>query len=98
MDRLSGYLINLPNDVLMADDHLFVASTVANTILSWEHVEDGIAGHPPDKILGASKMDTPPGHGNGLLFWPGALDYENGVLWIGEFKFSDRLWAETWTF
>jgi hypothetical protein len=29
--------------------------------------------------------------GRDKLFWPGALAFDGGYLWVGEFKFSTRI-------
>lgn len=87
----SEVFINLPNDVLLEGDGLFVASTVANTILFWEDIQDVLEGEFPTQTWGATQRGEAPSHATGKLFWPGALDVHDGVLYVGEFKFSDRL-------
>ena len=50
-------------------------------------------GELPDLvILGADSLaDTSPGIGPDTLFYPGALAFDGTYLWVGEFKFSERL-------
>lgn len=88
-DRSPEIVMNLPSDVLVKDEKLFVANTVANSVLIWNHIEDALSGSAPDDTWGYS--GSKPGNHEGELFWPGALDYHEGVLYLGEFKFSDRL-------
>lgn len=88
-ERTSDIIMNLPSDVLVKDGKLFVANTVANSVLIWNRIEDALKGSAPDSTWGYSS--SKPGNNEGELFWPGALDYHEGILYLGEFKFSDRL-------
>ena len=83
--------MNLPMHAVTGDNHLFVADTVNNRVLVWTHM-DSVRSQNPDVILGASSLsDVTPAIGRDTLFWPGALAYDGGSLWVGEFKFANRL-------
>jgi hypothetical protein len=64
----SELLINLPNDVLLTDDRLIIASTVSNAVLIWDDVEEAIAGETPSQTWGATERDEAPSHDEGKLF------------------------------
>jgi len=83
---------NLPEDALIADGHLFVADTSFNRVLIWDLIESAISGKTPDVILGAADLDdVEPEIGRDKLFMPGALAWDGSHLWVGEYKFSERL-------
>jgi hypothetical protein len=83
---------NLPEGVLIAQGHLLVADTSFNRVQVWTKIEDAMAGKMPDVILGATDLnDTTPEIGQDKLFWPAALAFDGGYLWVAEFKFSGRL-------
>ena len=92
----SGWNLELPQNVLLAEGHLFVADTNRNRVLGWQSVEDAIAGVEPDLVLGASELTAekttnfdPPRR----LHMPAGLAYANGRLWVGGFKFSNYVVA-----
>ncbi len=83
---------NLPQGALVSQGHLFVGDTGFNRVLIWKNIEDAIAGRDADIILGAESLtDTNPEIGRNKLFWPANLAFDRSYLWIGEFKFSERL-------
>lgn len=50
------------------------------------------AARPPDAVLGATDLrPRGPAIGQDTLFWPGAVAYDGSRLWVGEFKFSNRV-------
>ncbi len=83
---------NLPGGVLVSSGHLFVADTGFNRVQVWTKIEDALAGRDPDVILGAPDLkDTSAEIGQDKLFWPASLAFDGNYLWVGEFKFSERL-------
>ncbi len=83
---------NLPSECLIADGRLFVCNRSFNRVDVWSRVEDALAAHPADALLGASDaQDRAPGLGRNKLFMPGSLAWGGGYLWVGEFKFSTRI-------
>ena len=88
---------NLPQGVLVSQGHLFVGGTGVQKVFMWKNVEDAIAGKDADVILGSpmtSRADTytlVPEIGQDKLFMPATLAFDGSYLWVGEFKFSERL-------
>ena len=84
--------VNLPQYATVYAGRLFVGDTNFNRVLSWNRVEDALAGKAPDLVLGAEDLaPQPPRIGKKTLFWPGAPVFDGRYLWVGEFKFSERL-------
>jgi len=83
---------NLPGGVLVSQGHLFVADTGFNRVQIWTEVADALAGKPADVLLGARDFnDISPEIGRDKLFWPASLAFDGSYLWVGEFKFSERI-------
>jgi len=83
---------NLPQGALISQGHLFAGDTGFNRVLIWKNIEDAIAGKNADVILGAEALtDTTPEIGRNKLFWPAIPAFDGSYLWVGEFKFSERL-------
>jgi len=83
---------NLPGKAIPSQGHLFVADTGFNRVLIWNRIADALAGRTADVILGtASLQDISPEIGADKLFWPGSLTFDGSYLWVGEFKFSERI-------
>jgi hypothetical protein len=81
-----------PNQVAVSQGQLFVPQTHLNRVLVWNKIEDAIAGKAPDVLLGKSEPnDVRPRITRDQLFWPSAVCFDGSYLWVGEFKFSDRL-------
>jgi hypothetical protein len=87
-----GYF-NLPEGATVAEGHLFVADTVFNRVLIWDKVEDVLSGKDASIVLGADKLGArpDPAIGRDKLFWPAAISFDGSYLWVGEFKFSERI-------
>lgn len=84
--------INLPQGVLLAEGALFVPDTNGNRVLVWRDAADAAAGLTPDAVLGARDLEPKkPAIGVDTLFWPGAVAFDGRFLWVGEFKFSNRI-------
>lgn len=82
---------NLPQLALASKGALFVADTGNNRVMIWKNIDDAIAGKEADVILGAQQPGAPPEIGKNKLFWPAGLAFDGSFLWVGEFKFSERL-------
>jgi hypothetical protein len=88
----SSYGLNLPEDALVADNHLFIADTGFNRVLGWKSIQEAIKGNEPDVILGQEDFEsTTSAIGRDKLFWPAGLAFYRNKLWVGEYKFSNRL-------
>jgi hypothetical protein len=87
-----GLRMNLPQGVTLAGGGLFIADTNANRVLAWRDAFDAYSGRPPDAVLGATDLNPrPPAIGQATLFWPGTVACDGERLWVGEFKFSNRI-------
>ncbi len=86
------YHFNLPEDVFIDDHRLFVADTVFNRVLIWEKLPER-GDEKPDVVLGQDSFepDLPPSYTRRGLFWPGAVWFDGHFLWVGEYKFSNRI-------
>lgn len=85
-------IFNLPQGAAVAKGHLLVANTNFNGLHIWQNVEDALAGRPAAVLLGTNAgPGKPPAIGEATLFWPGAPAFDGSYLWLGEFKFSQRL-------
>ncbi|MBM3123966.1 MAG: hypothetical protein FJZ87_02710 [Chloroflexi bacterium] len=83
---------NMASSAITANGHLFVADANNNRVLVWQSVESALAGAPFDLILGEDDAsDRVPEIGADKLFWPTRLAFDGSYLWVGEFKFSERL-------
>ena len=59
-------------------------------------MERAARGEKPDATLGNHEENLPrealkPRTGKASLFWPACAAYDGTYLWLGEFKFSERL-------
>jgi len=94
---VEGARVNLAEHALVAKGHLFVADTCNSRVLAWRNISDAIAGKPPDVVLGQEELvplrpeEVRPQIGRDKLFWPAALSFDGNYLWVGEYKFSNRL-------
>jgi len=82
-----GFRLNRPEGVALGGGRLFVGDTPASHVYGWTRVEDAAAGRAPDLVLGSGHPEI----GRGTLFWPATLAFDGAYLWVGEFKFSERL-------
>lgn len=82
---------NLPQGAIVAHGSLFIADTNFNRVHVWKNVADAISGEDPDVILGKGGFDVPPLQLKDAFFWPGAIAFDGSYLWVGEFKFGNRL-------
>lgn len=84
-------LLNLPAEAITFNGSLAIANNSFNNVLLWQDINQ--AGNTAEVVaLGQSNWQ---GHqaaiGQNSLFMPSALCYDNGFLWVGEFKFSSRV-------
>lgn len=90
--RSSGVRFNLPLDAIVFQGSLFVADTGFNRVVAWRSIKDATSGKAADVILGENGLeDTKPEIGRDKLFWPAGLAFDGSYLWVGEFKFSNRI-------
>jgi hypothetical protein len=88
----ANFRFNLPGGAITLGDQLLVADTVFSRVMIWDRLTDAVAGQAPSRLLGAATLDdTQPETGRDKLFWPAALSWDGAYLWVGEFKFSERL-------
>jgi len=85
--------VNLPQAATVSQGHLFIADSGFNRVLAWESIEEALSGKwPPDEILGKTNLgDRQPSIGRDKLFNPSGLSFDGSYLWVGEFKFSNRI-------
>lgn len=61
-------------------------------MLVWRNFEDAVAGKGADVVLGEENLEEKtPEIGKDKLFWPSGIDFDGSYLWVGEFKFSNRV-------
>lgn len=83
---------NLPQSAAVAEGHFFIADTSWSRVLVWNDTEDALSGRDADIILGEDNLsDTKQEIGRNKLYWPASLSFDGIYLWVGEFKFSERL-------
>ncbi len=87
---------NLPQHGVISQGHLFVGDTGFNRLHIWKQISDAIAGKPADVILGETSPtiaqdQARPEIGKNKLFMPAIPAFDGSYLWVGEFKFSERL-------
>ncbi|MEM4723783.1 MAG: hypothetical protein QXP01_02090, partial [Candidatus Hadarchaeum sp.] len=85
--------MNLPQDATVSRGHLFIADSGFNRVLVWNSIEEAIDGKwPPDVILGKEDLeDRQPRIGRNSFYNPSGICFDGSYLWVGEFKFSNRL-------
>jgi hypothetical protein len=86
------YGFNLPGDVLVADNHLFIADTGNSRVFAWKDIQEAINGNNPDVVLGQPDINSVEWEiGVNRLFMPGGIAFHRNRLWAGEAKFSNRI-------
>jgi len=90
--KFSSLRTNLPQSATVSHGSLFIADTGFNRVLAWKNIADALSGKQPDVILGQNNLkDTAPAIGKNTGFWPSNVAFDGSFLWVGEFKFSERL-------
>jgi len=83
---------NLPMSGSLSHGRLIVDDTGFNRVHMWNNIQDAIGRRDADVLFGkANRSDTRPAIGRSSLFWPGASHFDGTYLWVGEFKFSNRV-------
>ena len=91
-DGAGAVRLNLPGHALVQNGALFIADTPNNRVLAWRDAAAAASGALPDAVLGAPSLEpVKPAVSRTRLFWPGALAWDGARLWVGEFKFSNRI-------
>jgi hypothetical protein len=97
VNTLAGKMrFNLPQGVALVNGKLIVGDTGFNRVEIWNSVESAIFGQKPDAIWGYQGTamvsdNAKPKIGKSGLFWPATIAFDGSFLWVGEFKFSERL-------
>ncbi|MCL4365790.1 hypothetical protein M1437_01015 [Patescibacteria group bacterium] len=82
---------NLPQGVVVWQDRLFIADTGNHRVLIWSKFPKSI-NDLPDIVLGQKDlMGNLPSNAQDGLFQPYFMAFDGHYLWVGEFKWSDRL-------
>lgn len=88
---VSGYPLNLPMHAITFADHLAIANTVNSAVYVWDRI-DAAGDYTKCAIIGADSLrDFQPEIAKNKLFWCGTLCFDGKSLWVGEFKFSNRI-------
>ena len=91
MKGFSPFTLNLPKGVFIYDDRLFVSDTGNNRVLIWSKLPKN-SNDKPDIVLGQKDFyGRKPSNAKDGLFSPVYLAFDGSYLWVGEFKWSDRL-------
>ncbi|MDH7517522.1 MAG: hypothetical protein QHH19_04175 [Candidatus Thermoplasmatota archaeon] len=87
-----GIHFNLPQDVFIDGNHLFVADTNFNRVLIWNNIPSS-GSDIPDIVIGQNSFECTlqPKFTKDGLFFPGGVWFDGNFLWVGEFKFSHRV-------
>jgi hypothetical protein len=83
---------NLQMHAVVGGGMLMVADTGFNRVHVWTTMASAAAGRDADVVLGdAGLTDITPEIGRNKAFWPGSVAYDGTYIWMGEYKFSNRL-------
>jgi hypothetical protein len=83
---------NLPTQVRFLPIGFGIADTSFHRVQLWKSLADAQAGLPPDTILGGEAGERPQTTDDRFYF-PASLEVVAGHLYVGEFKFSNRILA-----
>lgn len=84
--------VNLPMQAKFIESGLAIADTSHHRVQIWNEVTSVIAGAQPDLILGGSVGERPQ-TSRDRFYFPSSIEEANGILYVGEFKFSNRVLA-----
>jgi hypothetical protein len=84
--------VNLPMQAKFIESGLAIADTSHHRVQIWSEVTSVIAGAQPDLILGGSVGERPQ-TSRDRFYFPSSIEEANGILYVGEFKFSNRVLA-----
>jgi len=82
---------NLPQNAIVAKGSLFIADTNFNRVHIWKNIAEAISGKGADVVLGKGGPGVSPLQLKDALFWPAGLAFDGSYLWVGEFKFGNRM-------
>lgn len=92
-----GMGFNQPRHAVIVDNSLYIADSSNNRVLAWQSMASVLAGAEPDAILGRPDLTSQkPAIGQDSLFWPTTLTATSNRLWVGEYKFSNRIAGFQW--
>jgi len=81
-----------PQGVHLGQGRLIVADTPENQIEIWNSVAGALSGRSSDVVIGAPEATKLRNEiGRDRLFMPGSVASDGEFLWVGEYKFSNRL-------
>lgn len=84
--------VNLPMQAKFLQSGFAIADTSFHRVQVWRDVASVRLGNAPDEILGGEINDRPQTTSDRFYF-PSSLEEVDGVLYVGEFKFSNRVLA-----
>lgn len=90
-NKAREHVLQNPQDVCLAGQRIFLANTFGHNVMIWNNLQQALAGQPADLILGQEDPMASPLASRSRLVMPGALAFDGSYLWVGEFKFSQRL-------
>ena len=90
-NKAREHVLQNPQDVCLAGQRIFLANTFGHNVMIWNDLQQALAGQPADLILGQEEPVASPLASRNRLVMPGALAFDGSYLWVGEFKFSQRL-------
>ena len=84
--------VNLPNQAKFLPFGFGIADTSFHRVQIWNSLDDALAGQDPAQIIGGELGDRPQTTSDRFYF-PASLEVVAGHLYVGEFKFSNRIVA-----
>ena len=82
---VNGYS-NFPQGVSVNEKGLFIALQADNKVVGWDSVEDALSGSSPSMSFGGSTNKSSSG-----TKMASTVAWDGTYIWVGEFKFSNRL-------
>ena len=83
--------LSLIGGVYVNNDKLFIGDTGNNRVLVWSKFPESELDEP-DIVLGQPDFTSQyRANSRDRLFMPSAISFDGSFLWVGEFKFSNRL-------
>ena len=92
-NKAQEHVVQNPQDVCLVGQRILLANTFGHNILVWNDIQKALDGLPADMILGQNQEEpsSSPLASRNRVVMPGALSFDGSYLWVGEFKFSQRL-------
>jgi hypothetical protein len=82
--------VNLPMQVKFLDSGFAIADTSFHRVQIWNDVASARAGAKPSVIIGGAVGERPQ-TSRDRFYFPASVEEVNGTLYVGEFKFSNRI-------